>query len=127
MGMIRNALKAVITKARAGLEDLAAVSLLEEACEVLEEVRASHWGDSGIAAVPDMIRELARDRDDYRLMAESYREQLAAAETSAEYHSQLRQENLEMYLKELVRLMKANHELRQPTSLDDYLDELNDE
>lgn len=80
VGMLRSALMAVVAKARAGLEDLTAASLLEEAFEALCEARAAHWADDDIAAVPDMIRELARDRDDYKLMAEAYRQDLAKAE-----------------------------------------------
>ena len=126
--MIISAFKAVISRARAGLQDLAAASLLEEAVEALREVRASHWSSDGISAVPDMIRELARDRDDYRAMAESYREQLAEAEASVEFHSQLRRENLDMHLKEVERLMKLNHALRETiaASDDEHLDELCD-
>ncbi len=132
--MIRSALRAVIARAKAGLEDLAAASLLEEASEVLEEVRAPHWSGEGIAAVPDMIRELARDRDDYRSMAESYRKQLADSEDELEYqtgqaemHANLRRENLDMYLAELERLMKENHQLRARSCDPEDLDELTDE
>lgn len=89
VGMLRSALAAVVTRLRAGLQDLAAVSLLEEAAATLKEVRASHWSHEGIAAVPDMIRELARDRDDYKRMAESYRTQLAKVEAEVARLDQL--------------------------------------
>lgn len=65
-----------------GFEDLAASSLLEEALEALTVAAAPHWNGSTIADVPEMILDLARDRDDYKQMAESYRAQLA--ETEAE-------------------------------------------
>lgn len=80
VGTFRNALKTILTRIGAGFEELAAVSLLEEAVETLNEASAPHWHDKSIAAVPDMIRELARDRDDYRAMAESYRERLRQLE-----------------------------------------------
>jgi len=80
--MFRSTLRAIIRRTAVEFEDLAASSLLEEALEVLIVVAAPHWNGSTIADVPEMIQELARDRDEYKRMAESYRAQLA--ETEAE-------------------------------------------
>ena len=80
--MFRSTLSAIIGRMAVGLEGLAASSLLEESLEVLTDVAAPHWRGSTIAEVPEMILDLARGRDDYKQMAESYRAQLA--ETEAE-------------------------------------------
>lgn len=80
MGMLRIALSALVSRTRTGLDGLAATSLLQEAFETLTRVKAAHWCGSSIADVPEMIQELARDRDDYKRMAESYRVDLAKAE-----------------------------------------------
>lgn len=110
--MLRIAFSALVSRARTGLNGLAAASLLQEALEALTRAKAAHWGGSSIADVPEMIQELARDRDDYKRMAEDYRTQLADAEERVEFHSNLRRENLDIYLAEVERLMKANHKLR---------------
>jgi hypothetical protein len=74
----------VISALRSRLEDLAAASLLEEALEALTESAAPHWSGTTIADVPEMVRDLARDRDDYRRMAEAYRVDLARLERELE-------------------------------------------
>lgn len=80
MGLLRNTLVTAISTLRNRLDDLAAASLLEEALEVLSESSAPHWSGTSIADVPEMVRDLARDRDDYRRMAEDYRADLMRLE-----------------------------------------------
>jgi hypothetical protein len=61
-------------------DELTAVTLLEESLRLLNAFSDPHWRASNIAEVPTMIRELARDRDDFKSMSIAYREKLANAE-----------------------------------------------
>ncbi len=71
---------AAVTLVRRKADELAAAALLHEALRVLNQCELPHWRTSNISEVPEMIRELARDRDDFKKMSIAYREQLAAAE-----------------------------------------------
>ena len=113
VGLFRSTVAAVVSRLKYRFEDLAAASLLEETMEVLVVSAAPHWSGTTIADVPEMVKELARDRDDYKHMAESYRAQLAKVESDLEYankqvalHSRLRDEDLDIYLSELERFLR---------------------
>ena len=72
--------RAVITSLKERGNQLAATALLEEALRVMNSFAAPHWRASSISELPEMIRELARDRDDFKTMSIAYREDLANAE-----------------------------------------------
>lgn len=80
MGLLLDTVRAVITSLKERANELAATALLEEALRTLNSVAADHWKGSSISEVPEMIRELARDRDDFKVMANAYREDLTRAE-----------------------------------------------
>lgn len=81
MGLLLDTVTAVIASLKRRGEELAASALLQEGLRTLNSVAAEHWKGGSISEVPEMIRELARDRDDFKAMAAAYREDLAAAES----------------------------------------------
>ena len=82
MGLFLDTFTAVVTSLKRRSEELAATALLQEALRTLNSVAADHWKGGSLSEVPEMIRELARDRDDFRMMAAAYREELAKLERS---------------------------------------------
>ncbi len=54
--------------------------LLRETFALLNGVAAPHWMSSDLMDVPDMVRDLARDRDDYKRLSESYKHDLIRLE-----------------------------------------------
>lgn len=86
MGILVDTARAAITSLKRRANELAATALLEEALRVLRSVAAPHWRGDSIADVPEMIRELAQDRDDFRKMAAAYREDLTKAEATIRTH-----------------------------------------
>lgn len=80
MGLFLDTARAVITSLKERANQLAATALLEEALRVINSVAAPHWRASSISELPEMIRELARDRDDFKTMSIAYRKQLADVE-----------------------------------------------
>lgn len=80
VGLLIDTASAALTILRRKADELAATTLLEESLRLLNAFSAPHWRASGVAEVPEMIRELARDRDDFKAMSIAYRERLADAE-----------------------------------------------
>lgn len=85
--------RAVIVSLKKRSNELAASALLEEARCIINEYVGPHWRAHAISELPDMIHELARDRDDFKKMSIAYREDLAKAE--------LRVKELEALLREV--------------------------
>lgn len=81
MGLLVDTARAAITSLKRRANDLAATALLEQALRELRAVAGEHWRVDGLADVPEMIQELARDREDFRKMAAAYREDLARVES----------------------------------------------
>ena len=71
---------------RSKLDAAEAISIIKETHEALLDVAGPHWNALDGDDIPDasdcprMVRELARDRDDYRRMAEAYRAELTRLE-----------------------------------------------
>jgi hypothetical protein len=86
VGLLLDTATAVIASLKRRGEELAASALLHEALRTLNSVAAEHWKGGSISEVPEMIRELARDRDDFKAMADAYREDLARAEVELRAH-----------------------------------------
>lgn len=80
VGLFLDTARAVITSLKERANELAATTLLEETLRVINGFAEPHWRASSISEIPDMIRELARDRDDFKRMSIAYREDLANAE-----------------------------------------------
>lgn len=80
MSLLLDTAIAVIASLKRRGEELAASALLQEALRALNSVAAEHWKGGSISEVPEMIRELARDRDDFKTMSIAYREQLSEVE-----------------------------------------------
>ena len=80
MGLLFDTARAVIASLKERSNELTATMLLEETLRVINGHAEPHWHASSASELPSMISELARDRDDFRMMAASYREELAVAE-----------------------------------------------
>ncbi len=80
MALLLDTARALFTSLKRRAEELAATTLLEEALRVINRFAEPHWRSSSISELPDMICELARDRDDFKKMSIAYREDLANAE-----------------------------------------------
>ena len=80
MSLILATARAVITSLKKRTNELAATALLEEAVRAINGYAGSHWRAHSISELPDMIHELARDREDFKKMSIAYRESLAKAE-----------------------------------------------
>lgn len=93
MGLLLDTATAVIASLKRRGEQLAASALLQETLRTLNSVAAEHWKGGSISEVPEMIRELARDRDDFKAMAEAYRESLAKLEAMERARTQWDAEN----------------------------------
>lgn len=80
MGLFLDTARAVVTLLKERANEVAATALLRDSLRAINAVAAPHWKGSSLSELPDMIRELARDRDDFKTMATAYREELANAE-----------------------------------------------
>lgn len=81
MRILLSTVRALVKNLKERTGEVAAAALLEEALTALNAASSPHWwSGKSIAEVPEMIRELARDRDDFKTMASAYRDDLAAAE-----------------------------------------------
>jgi hypothetical protein len=80
VGLLLATARAVITSLKEHANELAATALLEETLRVINVYAEPHWRGHSISELPDMIHELARDRDDFKKMSIAYREDLATAE-----------------------------------------------
>lgn len=93
MGLLLDTVTAAINSLKRRGEELAASALLQEALRTLNSVAAEHWNGYSISEVPEMIRELARDRDDFKALATEYRERLAKLEAQVREQRKWDEEN----------------------------------
>lgn len=78
--LLLDTFQAVVSSLQRRASEVTATALLEETRRVLNGVAAEHWRASSIAELPEMVRELARDRDDFKSMSIAYRDELTKAE-----------------------------------------------
>lgn len=93
MGLLLDTATAVINSLKRRGEELAATALLQETLRALNSVAADHWKGTSISEIPEMVRELARDRDDFKALATDYRERLSKLESEVREQRKWDEEN----------------------------------
>lgn len=80
MRLFHDTVRAIVTSLKERADELTAIQLLEKTLSVINSYAEPHWRGGLIYELPEMIHELARDRDDFKKMSIAYREDLAKTE-----------------------------------------------